>query len=249
MANESGIAAMPRRRGQAARRDDDGHEAADRCERGQERVLRRVQGAAQEVGEALERHRDGKDGEDPRGAGDIGLVERTSAEQDPDRQLGHDDQREGRRRGEDQDGGQVRAEQPEEACADRPRRPPIESAGKAAMANDAPMRLTGTLWKLRAKLTELTDPAASVDATEVKYRNVSGSMGWLAILGTISRRNSPTPCVRSRKLGTRAGTLVREMPTTRIARWATAPPRHRSRRVDAHSSGQQDSVPATIPPL
>ena len=30
------------------------------------------------------------------------------------------------------------------------------------------MMLTGTLWKLRAKLTALMLPAASVEATEVK---------------------------------------------------------------------------------
>ncbi len=40
--------------------------------------------------------------------------------------------------------------------------------GKAAMANDAPMRLTGTLWKLRAKLTELTDPASRLEARATK---------------------------------------------------------------------------------
>ena len=37
--------------------------------------------------------------------------------------------------------------------------------GNAAMANATPIRLTGTLWKLRAKLTAVTLPAASVDAT------------------------------------------------------------------------------------
>ena len=36
------------------------------------------------------------------------------------------------------------------------------------------MRLTGTLWKLRAKLTELTLPATKVEATDVK-RRVPGS--------------------------------------------------------------------------
>ena len=36
--------------------------------------------------------------------------------------------------------------------------------GKAAMAKDAPMRLTGTLWKLRAKLTELTEPGSRLEA-------------------------------------------------------------------------------------
>ena len=51
-------------------------------------------------------------------------------------------------------------------------RSPSEAAaamtGNAATANAMPMRLTGTLWKFRAKLTALMLPAASVDATDVK---------------------------------------------------------------------------------
>ncbi len=53
-----------------------------------------------------------------------------------------------------------------------PRRSPDATAadmtGKAAIANEAPMRLTGTLWKFRAKLTELTEPGTSVEASAVK---------------------------------------------------------------------------------
>ena len=73
--------------------------------------------------------------------------------------------------------------------------------GKAEIANAAPIRLTGTLWKFRAKLTELTEPGASVEASAVKYRKVSGSIGWLTIFGIINRMNSPTPLARSAKLG------------------------------------------------
>ena len=37
-----------------------------------------------------------------------------------------------------------------------------DSVGKTAIENAAPMRFTGTLWKFRAKLRELTVPAPSV---------------------------------------------------------------------------------------
>ncbi len=54
----------------------------------------------------------------------------------------------------------------------KPRRSPdaaaVDMIGKAEIANAAPIRLTGTLWKLRAKLTELTEPGASVEASAVK---------------------------------------------------------------------------------
>ena len=82
-----------------------------------------------------------------------------------------------------------------------PRAAAADIAGNAAIANDAPIRLTGTLWKLRAKLTELTEPGARVEARAVKYRKVSGSIGWLTILGTIRRRKAPTPAVRTFRLG------------------------------------------------
>ena len=65
-----------------------------------------------------------------------------------------------------------------------------DRVGKAASEMATPIRATGTLWKLRAKLTAETLPATRVEATLVKNRNVSGSIGWLAILGTISSRNS-----------------------------------------------------------
>ncbi len=53
----------------------------------------------------------------------------------------------------------------------KPRRSPVAAAvdmtGKAAIANEAPIRLTGTLAKFRAKLTELTEPGVSDDASAV----------------------------------------------------------------------------------
>ena len=73
-----------------------------------------------------------------------------------------------------------RARSPSAAAAD--------ITGKAVTAKATPMRATGTLWKLRAKLTALMLPAAKVEATEVKKRNVSGSMGWATALGIESRR-------------------------------------------------------------
>ena len=42
--------------------------------------------------------------------------------------------------------------------AGRRSRRPTDMTGNAAIANEAPIRLTGTLWKFRAKLTELTLP-------------------------------------------------------------------------------------------
>ena len=54
----------------------------------------------------------------------------------------------------------------------KPARSPAASAadrtGNAAIAIETPIRLTGTDWKLRAKLTELTPPAANRVASEVK---------------------------------------------------------------------------------
>ena len=64
-----------------------------------------------------------------------------------------------------------------------------------------PMRLTGTLWKLRAKLTELTLPAAMPDATEVKNRNVMASMGWAIARGIDNRTYSRNATVRTAHTG------------------------------------------------
>ena len=97
-----------------------------------------------------------------------------------------------------------------------------DRAGKAAIANDAPMSETGTLAKLRAKLTELTDPGTRVEARAVKNRKVSGSIGWLTIFGIISRTNSARPFVRSPSR-TRGRNDVRLIPTSRIPRWASEP--------------------------
>ncbi len=45
---------------------------------------------------------------------------------------------------------------------------PPQDGKISAIEKAAPIRLTGTLWKLRAKLTELTDPSVSDEASEVK---------------------------------------------------------------------------------
>jgi len=71
------------------------------------------------------------------------------------------------------------------------------NAGKAAIENATPMRLTGTFMKLRARLTVVMLPAASAEATLVKNRNVIGSIGLDTVLGSISRKNSRTEAVRS----------------------------------------------------
>ncbi len=107
---------------------------------------------------------------------------------------------------------------------------------------------TGTLWKLRAKLTALTLPATSVVATLVKNRNVSGSIGWLAILGTISRRNSRTAGIRRSSRG-RIRTGVRVIPITRIPRWSSAPATAPTAAARIPSWPCSRKVPPAIPTL
>ncbi len=43
-----------------------------------------------------------------------------------------------------------------------------ERAGNAAVAKANPATLSPTLWKLRAKVNELADPGARVEASEAK---------------------------------------------------------------------------------
>ena len=69
--------------------------------------------------------------------------------------------------------------------------------GKAATAKAIPTRLTGTLWKLRAKLMALMPPTTSVEATEVKKRKVSGSTGAASALGIERRTYSRKPADRT----------------------------------------------------
>ena len=76
-----------------------------------------------------------------------------------------------------------------------------DSDGNAASEIAIPTIATGTLWKLRAKLTAVMDPAASVEATLVKNRNVIGSIGWASILGSISQPNSWSAGMRTRSRG------------------------------------------------
>ena len=123
-----------------------------------------------------------------------------------------------------------------------------DMSGNAAIANEAPMRLTGTLSKFRAKLTELTLPTSNRDASDVKYRNVSGSIGWLSILGAIRTRNSRTP--RTRRLSVGSGRNdVRRMPMSRIARWRRAPAIAPTAAPKMPIRSPSRSVPATMPPL
>ena len=107
-----------------------------------------------------------------------------------------------------------------------PARSPVAATrditGNAATEKAMPMRLTGTLWKLRAKLTELTLPAAIPDATEVKNRNVMASMGCAMARGNARRTYSRNSAVRSASAG-RYRKSVRWTPTTRMPRWSSEP--------------------------
>ena len=77
----------------------------------------------------------------------------------------------------------------------------VAMTGNAATAKAMPTRLTGTLWKLRAKLTALMPPTASVEATDVKKRKVSGSTGAARALGIDRRTYSRKPAERRASLG------------------------------------------------
>ena len=120
--------------------------------------------------------------------------------------------------------------------------------GNAATENATPMRLTGTLWKFRAKLTVLMLPAASVDATAVKYRNVSGSMGWLMAFGIDRRTYSRKPCDRRAKDG-RYRKSVRTISSTRTPRCISAPMTVPIAAPRIPSFGPRTTVPSTIPVL
>ena len=123
-----------------------------------------------------------------------------------------------------------------------------ERIGNAASAIATPISDTGTLWKLRAKLSEVTLPAASVLATRLKNRNVSGSIGWLSILGSISRTNSWSAgiCRSSRGL---MRTSERRTPTILIARCSSAPITAPTAAARMPSSSWRSTVPPTIPRL
>ena len=123
-----------------------------------------------------------------------------------------------------------------------------ESVGKTASEIATPISATGTLWKFRAKLTAVTLPTTSVLATRVKNRNVSGSIGWLIILGTIRRRNSCRDFIRrsSRNL---TRTVVRRMPIRRIPRWRNEPSTAPTAAAAIPRRSWRSTVPRTIPTL
>jgi hypothetical protein len=98
----------------------------------------------------------------------------------------------------------------------------VDKAGNTASAKATPTRLTGTDWKLRAKLTAVTDPAASPDATALKNRNVIGSTGWLTIFGSIRRTNSRMGGVLPSQPRPMRNALPRR-PMKRLPRWIDAP--------------------------
>ena len=132
-----------------------------------------------------------------------------------------------------------------------PRSPAAHAAdrpGKAASAIDTPSSDTGTLWKLRANETAETLPATSVVATAVKNRNVSGSMGWLIILGSISPRNSRSAGMRRSRRG-RMRTVVCRMPTTRMPRCRQAPITAPTAAALIPSLSWSSSVPPAMPRL
>src|SRR3989344_8819224 len=60
--------------------------------------------------------------------------------------------------------------------------------GKMAVAMAMPMKLTGTLWKLRAKLRVVIEPWAKREAMLVNTQKVTSSTGWPIIFGAIKRK-------------------------------------------------------------
>ena len=124
----------------------------------------------------------------------------------------------------------------------------LDSPGNAASEIATPISATGTLWKFRAKLTAVTLPATRVVATRVKNRNVSGSIGWLSILGTIRRRNSWIAAMR-RSSRNRTRTVVRRIPTSRIPRCRNEPMTAPTAAAAIPIRSCRRTVPSTIPTL
>ena len=105
------------------------------------------------------------------------------------------------------------------------------------------MRLTGTLWKLRARLTVVMLPAARLDATLVKNRKVIGSIGLLSGLGQhqpeeLADRRGPAGSSRRRGPEGRPGDDPDE-PACRHA--GRAQDRADGRGLDADAVGQRDA--------
>ena len=144
------------------------------------------------------------------------------------------------------DGEHVVAQDPGEA-ARSPAAATADSDGNTASENAAPMSTTGTLWKLRAKLTELTAPAPSRVATRVKNRKISGSTGGRPSWGH-QAQELPERRVRTASWG-RIRMSLRAIPTARTARWSTAPTTAPTAAAKMPIDRQSRTVPATMPAL
>ena len=73
-----------------------------------------------------------------------------------------------------------------------------------------------------------------------------GSIGWLIIRGIISRRNSRNAAVRDSNIG-RIRKLVRNVPATRMPRWASAPATAPHAVATTPKRAENSTVPRTIP--
>ena len=111
------------------------------------------------------------------------------------------------------------------------------------------MRLTGTLWKLRAKLTALMLPATMVDATEVKNRNVSGSIGCDSALGIDRRTYSGSPGALTCQRGPVAEVGAHDLHDADAQVQERADDRADGDAQDAHRSGRARRRPKTMPVL
>ena len=157
-AKASGRATRPAGSASRFAEDDHGGQPDERGDDRQDRVVGRVDGPRQQVGRALQGHRDGEGDEEQR------------------RPLRHPPRRRPRHRAGVGSHSSATRARPSAAStvrtaimtrlvrtrpAKRARSPAAyvaERTGNAATEKATPMRLTGTLWKLRAKLTELTLP-------------------------------------------------------------------------------------------
>ena len=247
-ANPSGIASNPAGSTSARVTATVTREPGERREDRQQRVVGGVEAARHQVAQGVERDRDREDHQHARREADVLRVERAAAQQHLDRERSHDGEAD--RGGHRQDADRERARPdlaPEPAAvAGRPRRGEARERRQRDRHADS---ATGTLWKLRAKLTAVTLPAASVVATLVKNRNVSGSMGWLSILGSISRTNSRSAGQAQVQPRAGCGTDERSIPTTRMPRWSEgADDGPDGRGPDAELSWSS-SVPPAMPAL
>ena len=91
-------------------------------------------------------------------------------------------------------------------------------------------------------------PAARPEATFVKKRKATGSTGWLASLGIVSRMNSRTD-ERGALHPSRMRNELSRRPMNRLPRWMAAPRMAPMAAPKMPSVPPNATVPATIPAL